>query len=113
MQFLFNLLANESEFDESNLKFISWEDFDKAIESDTQLLKKLYELGKEHRAEQFHDLREEEPMIHTLGSGPNNGYNHVYYRSERSAGGPAGARGEPENLMGPGHWETFHSSIYT
>lgn len=101
MQFLFNLIANESEFDESNLKFISWEDFDKAIESDTQLLKKLYELGKEHRAEQFHDLREEEPMIHTMG-GPNGAYDHIFYRSERSAV-PAGARGQPENLMWRGH----------
>ena len=89
MQFLFNLIANESEFDQSNLKFISWEDFDKAIESDTQLLKKLYELGKEHRAEQFHEIREEEPLIQTMG--PSNGYDHVYYRAERSAPGPAGA----------------------
>lgn len=103
MQFLFNLIANESEFDESNLKFISWEDFDKAIESDTQLLKKLYELGKEHRAEQFHDLREDEPMIHTMSSGPGNGYEHIYYRAERSAGPVAGAQGQAENLMGPAH----------
>lgn len=103
MQFLFNLLANDSDFDESNLKFISWEDFDKAIESDTQLLKKLYELGKEHRAEQFHEIHDEEPMIHTLGGGQNPGYNHIYYRSERSAAGPAGALGQPDNLMGSTH----------
>lgn len=93
MQFLFNLIANESDFDESNLKFISWEDFDKAIESDTQLLKKLYELGKEHRAEQFHELHDDEPMIHTLGGGANTGY---YYRAERSAAGAttSGGRGQ-------------------
>lgn len=86
MQFLFNLLANDSDFDESNLKFISWQDFDKAIESDTQLLKKLYELGKEHRAEEFHDIREGDPIIHGLGSGPGN-YDQIYYRAERSTNG--------------------------
>lgn len=97
MQFLFNLLANDSDFDEANFKFISWEDFDKAIQTDTQLLKKLDELGKEHRAEQFHDIREGEPIIQTLGGGPSaNNYEHIYYRAERSAEGSLGTA-EPVN----------------
>lgn len=89
MKFLFNLLADESDFDESALKFISWKDFDKAIESDTQLFMKLIELGKEHRAEQFQNLaHEEEPMIHTLNSGPGPGYDQIFYRTQRTPGQP-------------------------
>lgn len=102
MRFLFDLLADDAEVDNSALKFISWKDFDKAIESDTQLFMKLIELGKEHRAEQYHQMHDDEPMIQTLNSGANN-YDQIFYRTERSNRGPAaGDHSQPEQLIGAG-----------
>lgn len=95
MKFLFNLLADEPGFDESQLKFISWKDFDEAIEGDTQLFMKLIELGKEHRAEEFgrnEAMMDDKFVINSIGSGARrHGLDEIFYRTERNANGRAEA----------------------
>lgn len=99
MRFLFNLLSEDANVDESVLKFISWKDFDKALESDTQLFVKLVELGKEHR--DHHDMKDNDPMIHMMNSGPDYGFDHVFYRTERGGHAPESVdRDQPEYLVG-------------
>lgn len=44
---VFDLLSNELLDESNNLKFVSWSDFDKALESDTDLYKKLKTLARD------------------------------------------------------------------
>jgi hypothetical protein len=51
---MLDFLTNELFAGDSDLKFVSWEDFDKALESDTKLKKKLTNIGRD---KQIHELK--------------------------------------------------------
>lgn len=73
-----------------DLKFVSWRDFDIALESDTDLFEKLKqlakseaELGGRHQQVEFQQFV---PLAHNFGGGT--AYNdHMYYRINRAAKG--------------------------
>lgn len=71
-----------------DLKFVSWRDFDIALESDTDLFEKLTQLAK---SEADLDMKQIEfqqfvPLAHNIGGGTE--YNdHMYYRMNRSPKG--------------------------
>lgn len=79
---------SQSGVNSDDLKFVSWRDFDIALESDTELFDKLTELAK---GEEDLDMRQIEfqqfvPLSHNVGGGT--GYNdHMYYRFNRSPNG--------------------------
>lgn len=79
-KFLLDMFASEH-IDPEDFKFISWKDFDIALEGDEQLFKKLKELAKTNHeiASMSHNMNIDQfvPM------GGNSG-NSIFYRTERS-----------------------------
>lgn len=76
-KFLLDIFAREH-IDPEDFKFVSWQDFDIALESDEQLFKKLIELAKSNHeiALMTHNIDKFVPM-----SG--NGGSSLFYRTER------------------------------
>lgn len=65
-KFILDFLTNELFVGESDLKFVSWEDFDEALESDTDLKKKLSQIATDRKID---ELKE---MIRTANDDDNN-----------------------------------------
>ena len=79
-KFLLEMFASEH-IDPEDFKFISWKDFDIALESDEQLFKKLIELAKTNK--EVAALNHNFSFDHfiPIQSGTNGA---MYYRTERS-----------------------------
>lgn len=77
-KFLLDIFASEH-IDPEDFKFVSWKDFDIALESDEQLFKKLIELAKSNHeiAAMTHNIEKFVPM------GGNGNGNSLFYRTER------------------------------
>lgn len=78
-KFLLDIFASEH-IDPEDFKFVSWKDFDIALESDEQLFKKLIELAKSNHeiASMTHNMNIDK-FIPMSGSGSNS----LFYRTER------------------------------
>ncbi|XP_037044937.1 uncharacterized protein LOC119080633 [Bradysia coprophila] len=77
-KFLLDIFAREH-IDPEDFRFVSWQDFDIALESDEQLFKKLIELAKTNQ--------EVAAMTHNVNIDkfvPMNGGTSLFYRTERS-----------------------------
>lgn len=55
-KFVLDFLSDELFIGEGDLKFISWNDFDKALESDTELKKKLTSIAREKEVDELKKL---------------------------------------------------------
>lgn len=78
-KFLMDIFAREH-IDPEDFKFVSWKDFDTALESDEQLFKKLIELAKTNHeiASMTHNMNIEK-FVPMGGDGGNS----LFYRTER------------------------------
>lgn len=84
-KFLLDIFAREH-LDPEDFKFISWKDFDIALESDEQLFKKLIELAKTN-----HEIASMTQNMHIdqfVPMGGGSGGNSLFYRTERSDASP-------------------------
>ncbi|KAJ6641335.1 hypothetical protein Bhyg_06271 [Pseudolycoriella hygida] len=80
-KFLLDMFASEH-IDPEDFKFVSWKDFDIALESDEQLFKKLIELAKtSHEIATMTSHSMNFDKFVPMGA---NGGNSLYYRTERS-----------------------------
>lgn len=79
-KFLLDIFAKEH-IDPDDFKFVSWNDFDTALESDEQLFKKLIELAKTNHeiASMTHNLNIDQFVPMNGGDGGNS----LFYRTER------------------------------
>lgn len=79
-KFLLDLFASEH-IDPEDFKFVSWKDFDVALESDEQLFKKLIELAKtNHEIASMSQFNMNIDKFVPMGG---NGGSSVFYRTER------------------------------
>lgn len=89
--FLFDIVANDN-VDRDNFKFVSWQDFDVALESDTELFEKLVSLAKgEHELHGLADKVSVEQFVPLGGADGPDGQryregNSIFYRMNRGGG---------------------------
>lgn len=55
-KFILDFLSDEIFIGDGDLKFVSWNDFDKALESDTELKKKLTSIAREKEVDELKKL---------------------------------------------------------
>lgn len=92
--FLFDIVANDN-VNKDHFKFVSWQDFDVALESDTELFEKLVSLAKgEH---ELHGLADKVSVEHFVPMGGADGPdgqryregNSIFYRMNRGGAIPS------------------------
>lgn len=86
-KFLLDIFASEH-LDPEDFKFVSWKDFDIALESDVQLFNKLIELAKTNK--EMGPFNQNMHIDRFVPMGGGNGGNSLYYRTERSDVGVSG-----------------------
>ncbi len=78
-KFLLDIFAREH-IDPDDFKFVSWQDFDIALESDEQLFKKLIELAKSNHEVSLMNHNVNIDKFVPMGG---NGGSNLFYRTER------------------------------
>lgn len=81
MKFMLDIFAREH-IDPNDFRFVSWQDFDIALESDEQLFKKLIELAKTN--EEVAAMSQSQHNVNIEKFVPMNGGGSLFYRTERS-----------------------------
>lgn len=94
--FLIDIISNEN-INTDDFKFVSWKDFDIALESDTELYAKLESLAKTER--ELSELTDKIEVNHFVPLNEVHGHggsrykegNSIYYRGDRSVLAPGNA----------------------
>lgn len=71
-KFILDILSDEFSISDGNLKFVSWNDFDKALESDTELKNKLTSISRDK------EIDELKKLIHPTSDDDNEVYGRPY-----------------------------------
>lgn len=80
LRILFDLLTD----DYSDLKFVSWKDFDEALEADTDLFEKLAQVAKERGSPEWKNHMKTNNFVSLLpGKGNRHTIDDLLYRNER------------------------------
>lgn len=77
-KFILDFLSDELSINDGDLKFVSWNDFDKALESDTELKNKLTSISRDK------EIDELKKLIHTTSDDDNEVYGRPMYNDGAS-----------------------------